>query len=167
MAPAQSQSGGLPAPAGGPFPVRPCSSSCSNEESELDIAALPAVDKLVAELPASTPLSNTIKPAYPYRLGLEMLETEPEVRSWFESPLHLERLSLPDETKAFVRVLKNPHTGGVVYLIGTCHVSKAAGEDVKLLIEAVEPDVVAVEVSIFDHVRRFGSWHVRRQKTFL
>lgn len=67
------------------------------------------------------------------------------MRALFESPLHLERLSLPDETKAFVRVLKNPHTsGGVVYLIGTCHVSKAAGEDVKLLIEAVEPDVVAV-----------------------
>jgi hypothetical protein len=108
----------------------------------------PAADKLVAELPASTPSSNSIKPAYPYRLALKVLETEPEARAQFESPLHLERLSLPDKTKAFVRVLKNPHTGGVVYLIGTAHVSKAARDDVKLLIEAVEPDVVAVEVSI-------------------
>ncbi|GAQ78317.1 hypothetical protein KFL_000110140 [Klebsormidium nitens] len=66
--------------------------------------------------------------------------------SLFESPRHLEELPLPEETKRFVRVLKSPHKGSLVYLIGTAHVSKASMEDVRLLIEAVKPDVVAVEL---------------------
>jgi hypothetical protein len=165
MAPcALSESGRLPAPPGGPFPVRPaCSSFCSEEESQLDIAALPAADKLhVAELP---PSSHSTKKPYSYVFHLEMLETEPEVRALFESPLHLERLPIPDKTKAFVRVLRHPRTGGVVYLIGTNHVSKASRDDVKLLIEAAEPNVVAVEVSI--HEARLGNWHFERTQLFL
>jgi pheromone shutdown protein TraB len=62
-------------------------------------------------------------------------------------PVPLERLPLPDETKACIRVLKNPQTRGLVYLIGTSHVSNASRDDVRMLIEAVKPDVVAVEVS--------------------
>jgi hypothetical protein len=64
-----------------------------------------------------------------------------------ESPVLLRELPLPDKTKAFIRVLKNPRTGGVVYVIGTSHLTKASQDDVRMLIEAVKPDVVAVEVS--------------------
>jgi hypothetical protein len=66
----------------------------------------------------------------------------------FESPRHLEELALPEETKRFVRVLESPHKGSLVYLIGTAHVSKASVDDVRLLIEAVKPTVVGVEVSL-------------------
>lgn len=66
----------------------------------------------------------------------------------FESPRHLEELELPEETKRFVRVLESPHKGSLVYVIGTAHVSKASMDDVRLLIEAVKPSVVAVEVSL-------------------
>ncbi|GAQ78347.1 hypothetical protein KFL_000110445 [Klebsormidium nitens] len=41
---------------------------------------------------------------------------------------------------------RNPYQGSLVYLIGTAHVSKASQDDVRLLIEAVMPDVVAVEL---------------------
>jgi hypothetical protein len=152
-APPLSESRRLPAPPGSPIN----SSSLCSEEELVDFAALPANKLRAAEHLETSPSSYFSKPGIPYGLALRVLETEPEARALFESPLHLELLPLPDETKAFVRVLKNPHTGGVVYLIGTCHLSKASRDDVKLLIEAVEPDVVAVEVSI--HEARFGDWH--------
>lgn len=66
----------------------------------------------------------------------------------FESPQHLRELAVPEETKRFIRVLQNPYEGSLVYLIGTAHVSRASVDDVRLLIEAVKPDVVAVEVSV-------------------
>lgn len=157
--PSQSESGRLPQPPASPI-FRP-SSPCSEEE--LKVEALPANKLHEAELLETSPSSYFSKPGYPLGLALKLLETEPEARALFESPLHLERLSLPDKTKAFVRVLKNPHTEGLVYLIGTAHVSKASRDDVKLLSEAVQPDVVAIEVSIHD--ARVGDWHFRGHKS--
>jgi hypothetical protein len=87
-----------------------------------------------------------LRPEYPLRSALYVLDTKPGARALFESPVLLKELPLPDKTKAFVRVLKNPQTGGVVYVIGTSHLTKASQDDVRMLIEAVKPDVVAVEV---------------------
>jgi hypothetical protein len=95
----------------------------------------------MATAPYSTNLSQPQSPA------LEALETHPGARASCESPVHVERLPLPDTTKAFITVLKNPQSGGVVYLIRTAHISKASRDDVRMLIETVKPDAVAVEVS--------------------
>lgn len=75
-----------------------------------------------------------------------MLRAQPEARALFVSPELLEELSIPDQTKFFVRVLRHPVTGCLVYLIGTVHVTASCANDVRVLIKGVEPDLVAVEV---------------------
>ncbi|GAQ91441.1 hypothetical protein KFL_007860020 [Klebsormidium nitens] len=77
--------------------------------------------------------------------AIQVFRTKPEARALFESPELLRNLSLPDETKAFVRVLKNPETECVIYLIGTVHVSPDSRDDVRMLIQEVQPEKVAVE----------------------
>lgn len=89
---------------------------------------------------------SILRPSCALKDAVEALETRLEARALFESPQHLKDLPLPDEIKAFIRVLKNPKTGGVVYLLGTLHFSKASVDDGRMLIEAVQPDVVALEV---------------------
>lgn len=91
--------------------------------------------------------ADYLQPVYPLVHAMEVVQHYLEAQAFFESQLHLERLPLPDETEAFIRVLTNPETGSVVYLIGTSHVSEASQDDVRMLIEAVGPDAVAVEVT--------------------
>lgn len=150
MAPPGSESR-LPAPPGSLMTVpSPSSGVVPKEEPELiappqksDVLKRPLWSRLIS---TETPAPDFIQPDCPLDRALTVVMTQPEARALFESPLQLERLPLPDETKAFIRVLTNPQTGSVVYLIGTAHVSNASRDDVRMLIEAVGPDVVAVEV---------------------
>jgi hypothetical protein len=151
MAPSRSESR-LEAPPGSlTVPSSNSGIDCPKEERELALFQNPDAPKrpLWSRIFSSKTLAASpdfLQPDFPLKRALDGLETQPEARALFESPLHLERLPLPDETKAFVCVLTNPQTGGVVYLIGTAHVSPASRDDVRMLIEAVGPDVVAVEV---------------------
>jgi hypothetical protein len=153
MAPSRSESR-LEAPPGSlTVPSSNFGIDSSKEARELALPQNPNAPKfslwsrLFSSETASSP--DFLQPDYPLKRALEVLEAQPGARALFESPIHLERLPLPDETKAFVRVLRNPQTGGVVYLIGTAHVSPASRDDVRMLIEAVGPDVVALEVRCY------------------
>lgn len=92
-----------------------------------------------------------VNQGFPLSDPVRVVTTELKDRALSESPMILKRLKVPDETKEFVRVLNNPYTGCVVYLIGTAHVSPASRDDVRMLIKAVRPDLVAVEVSWMAH----------------
>ncbi|MCL7037120.1 hypothetical protein MKW94_004828, partial [Papaver nudicaule] len=57
-------------------------------------------------------------------------------------------------TDGKVVLLKNSNNGSQIYLVGTCHISKASAELVKKVIDYVRPDVVAVSntpYSVIDH----------------
>lgn len=45
-----------------------------------------------------------------------------------------------------VTLLKNPNTGAKVYLVGTAHFSKESQDDVSLVIQAVKPHVIILEL---------------------
>jgi hypothetical protein len=77
---------------------------------------------LESQAPDALFSTDFLWPSCPLKDAIDVLETHPKARALFQSPVHFERLPLPDETKAFIRVLKNPQTGGVVYLIGTAHI---------------------------------------------
>lgn len=55
-------------------------------------------------------------------------------------------LLIPDQTKEFVFAIRVPETQSVVYLLATHSLSRQSALDVELLIKAVQPDVVVVEV---------------------
>ncbi|GAQ81987.1 hypothetical protein KFL_000970110 [Klebsormidium nitens] len=93
-------------------------------------------------------VAEILAEGFPLERGLQVLKRQPEACALFESPSHLEELALPEDNKKNVLVLKNPSSGGIVYLIGTTHESLISATDVRMLIEAVRPDVVAVELDL-------------------
>ncbi|GAQ78349.1 hypothetical protein KFL_000110460 [Klebsormidium nitens] len=121
-------------------------SSTSEQELEGALSDLAPVAYPASDLLAENRLTDILCPDYPLKKALKILGTQPEAVTLFLSPRHLERLQLPDGIKAFIRVLRNPANGHVVYLIGTVHVSEVSANDVSMLIEAVKPDVMAVEL---------------------
>lgn len=127
---------------------RSSTSAGENVEHKIDICS--------SEPPASLPfdpLAKRQRKAFLRRDYVRLAESaaeqvtfQPRTPAQFESRRLLETLQLPDKTKKCICVLKNPDTGSLVYLIGTNSYSKASAADVRMLIEAVRPEVVALEV---------------------
>lgn len=134
------QNGALPAPKG--FSSAPPNPSEQELEAALSDSPVPVASKPLAR----HRIKDILRPEYPLERALQVLKTQPEARALFESQRHHDRLRLPSETKQFICVLRNPTNGNLVYLIGTTHATKASGNDVRMLIEAVLPDKVALEV---------------------
>ena len=61
-------------------------------------------------------------------------------------------IGLPPDTSANVVVLEDPVTGYRAYVIGSAHVSSQSGTDIVRVMEAVQPQYVAVEVGGMLHV---------------
>ncbi|GAQ78351.1 hypothetical protein KFL_000110480 [Klebsormidium nitens] len=122
------------------------SSSLGEEETEKALSAPPFPD-LASDPLAEHRITEILRPEYPLKRVFQVIDSQPkEVLPLFVSRRHLDLLRVPPENKVFVRVLQNPATGSLVYLIGTVHISKASADDVRMLIEEVKPDIVAIEL---------------------